>query len=126
MIVLFDDGEENGFHGSRLFVEEHPWAKEVGVVLNFDARGNSGPSFMFETSDDNGWLIQQFSQAVPHPLATSLSMDIYRIMPNNTDMTIFKQAGMGGLNFAFSAGVAYYHTPEDTRRTLSADIAASG
>ena len=51
VIALFPDGEENGFHGSRLFVDEHPWAKDVSVVLNFDARGNSGPSIMFETSD---------------------------------------------------------------------------
>jgi Peptidase family M28 len=118
VVVLFDDGEENGFHGSRLFVTEHRWAKEIGVVLNFDARGNSGPSIMFETSDGNGWLVNQFAQAAPHPLATSLSMDIYKIMPNNTDMTVFKEAGMGGLNFAFSAGIAYYHTPEDTPTNL--------
>ena len=118
VIVLFDDGEENGFQGSRLYVDEHPWARDVGVVLNFDARGNSGPSFMFETSDSNGWLVEQFAQASPHPLATSLSMDIYKIMPNSTDMTVFKQAGMGGLNFAFSAGVAYYHSPEDTPENL--------
>jgi len=118
VIVLFDDGEENGFHGSRLFVDEHPWASEIGVVLNFDARGNSGPSIMFETSNGNGWLVRQYARAAPHPLATSLSMDIYQIMPNDTDLTIFKRAGMGGLNFAFSAGLAYYHSPEDTPENL--------
>jgi Peptidase family M28 len=118
LIVLFDDGEENGFHGSRLFVDEHPWAKEIGLVLNFDARGNSGPSIMFETSEDNGWLIRQYAQAIPQPLATSLSMDVYRIMPNDTDLTVFKQAGMGGLNFAFGAGLAYYHTADDTPENL--------
>jgi hypothetical protein len=118
VIALFPDGEENGFHGSRLFVGEHPWAKEVGVVLNFDARGNSGPSIMFETSAGNGWLIEQYSQAVPRPLCTSVSMDIYQILPNDTDLTVFKQAGMGGLNFAFGAGLAYYHTTEDTPENL--------
>jgi hypothetical protein len=118
VIVLFDDGEESGFHGSRLFVDEHPWAKEVGLVLNFDSRGNSGPSIMFETSDGNGWLIRQYARAVSQPMATSLSMDIYRIMPNDTDMTVFKQAGMGGLNFAFGGGLAYYHTSEDTPENL--------
>ncbi len=118
VIVLFPDGEENGFHGSRLFVDEHPWAKEVGVVLNFDARGNSGPSIMFETSAGNGWLIQQYAEAVTQPLATSLSMDVYQVLPNDTDLTVFKQAGMGGLNFAFGAGLAYYHTPEDTAENL--------
>ena len=87
-------------------------------MINLDARGNSGPSIMFETSDDNGWLIRQYAQAVPHPLATSASMDVYRELPNGTDLTIFKQAGMAGLNFAFSAGLAYYHTSEDTPENL--------
>jgi len=118
VIVVFDDGEENGFHGSRLFVDEHPWASETGVVLNFDAHGNSGPSIMFATSEGNGWLVRQYAQAAPHPLATSLSMDIYRILPNDTDLTIFKRAGMGGLNFAFTAGLAVYHSPEDTPANL--------
>jgi hypothetical protein len=118
VIVLFTDGEENGLDGSRLFVDEHPWAKEVGVVLNFDARGNSGPSIMFETSEGNGWLIDQYARAAPHPLATSLSMAVYKRMPNSSDLTIFKNAGMGGLNFAFSAGIGYYHTPEDTPGNL--------
>ncbi len=118
VIALFNDGEENGFHGSQLFVNEHPWAKEVGVVLNFDARGNSGPSIMFETSDRNGWLIRRYAQCAPHPLATSLSMDIYRMMPNDTDLTTFKRAGIDGLNFAFGGGVAYYHSAEDTPENL--------
>jgi hypothetical protein len=118
LIVLFPDGEENGFHGSRLFVNEHPWARDVGIVLNFDARGNSGPSIMFETSEENGWLISQFAQAVNQPLATSLSMDIYQVLPNDTDLTVFKRAEMGGLNFAFGSGLAYYHTAEDTPPNL--------
>ena len=87
-------------------------------MINFDARGNSGPSIMFETSEDNGWLIRQYAQAVSQPLATSLSMDVYRTMPNDTDLTVFKEAGMGGLNFAFGAGLAYYHTMEDTPENL--------
>ncbi len=118
LIALFTDGEESGLLGARLFVAEHPWAKEVGLVLNFDARGNSGPSILFETSDGNGWLISQYAQAVREPLATSVTMDVYKIMPNDSDMTVFKNASMAGLNFAFGAGLAYYHTPEDTPENL--------
>ena len=118
VIALFTDGEENGLLGARLFVDEHPWAGEIGLALNFDARGNSGPSIMFETSDGNGWLIDQYAQAALTPLATSVSMDVYKIMPNNSDMTVFKRAGMGGLNFAFGSGIAYYHTAEDTPENL--------
>ena len=104
VIVLIDDGEEAGLLGANLFVDEHPWATDVGVVLNFDARGVSGPSIMFETSDKNGWLIHQFAIASPRPVATSVSMDVYRIMPNDTDLTVFKRAGFAGLNFAFVGG----------------------
>ena len=118
VIALLDDGEELGLVGAQLFVDEHPWAKDVGVVLNVDARGNHGPSFMFETSDQNGWLIGQFAQVTPHPLSTSLSMDIYRLMPNDTNLSVFKRAGMDGLNFAFSRGLAYYHTASDTPANL--------
>src|SRR5438105_2344263 len=51
VIFLFTDGEEVGMLGARAFVGEHPWAKEVGVALNFEARGNTGPALMFETSN---------------------------------------------------------------------------
>jgi hypothetical protein len=118
VIALLTDGEEAGLLGAGVFSEEHPWAKDVGVALNFDARGNSGPSYMFEASDGNGWLIEQLAQALPHPMATSLTGAVYRIMPNDTDFTIFKKHGMPGLNFAFIGGLYYYHSPEDTPANL--------
>jgi hypothetical protein len=31
------------------------------VLSSSDDRGSSGPSFMFETSANNGWLIRQFA-----------------------------------------------------------------
>ena len=44
VIFLFTDGEEVALLGSKAFVEEHPWARDVGLVLNFEARGYTGPS----------------------------------------------------------------------------------
>lgn len=113
VIILFTDGEENGLLGARAFVAEHPWARDAGVVLNFDARGNSGPVIMFETTENNGWLIEQFAGASPFPMAHSLSYEIYRLLPNDTDLTVFKRAGMSGLNFANIDGINHYHTPMD-------------
>jgi hypothetical protein len=114
VICLFTDGEEVGFFGAKAFVDEHPWAKDVGVVLNLEARGANGPSFMFETSEDNGWLIQEFARAAPHPVASSLMYEIYKRMPNDTDMTIFKEAGYSGLNFSYVDGLNHYHTLLDS------------
>jgi hypothetical protein len=114
VILLFTDGEEAGLLGARAFVDEHPWAKDVGIALNFDARGTTGPSYMFQTSDQNGSLIQEFAQAAPHPIASSVANEIYRLLPNDTDMTVFNRAGFDGLNFAYIDGSTKYHTMRDS------------
>jgi hypothetical protein len=113
IIFLFTDGEEPGLLGAKAFTDEHPWAKEVGLALNFDARGTSGPVVMFETSSENRWLIEEFARHAEHPVSSSLFYDLYRLLPNDTDMTVFRQAGMAGLNFAFLDGYINYHTPLD-------------
>jgi Peptidase family M28 len=114
VIFLFTDGEESGLLGAYAFVAEHPLAKDVGLVFNFEARGTSGPAIMFETSDQNGWLIQEFAKAAPYPIAHSLSYEIYRRLPNDTDLSVFKQAQMPGLNFAYIDGLTHYHTQLDS------------
>src|SRR6185369_4304652 len=60
VIFLFSDGEEVGLLGAKAFMDEHPWARHVGLVLNFEARGNSGPVVLFETSPNNQDLIYEF------------------------------------------------------------------
>jgi hypothetical protein len=118
VIVLFTDGEEEGLLGARAFVEQHPYAKDVALALNFEARGVSGPSVMFETSNDNGWLIGGLAGAAPRPTAYSLSYEVYKRLPNDTDLTVFKQAGFPGLNFAFLDGYSRYHTQLDNIESL--------
>jgi hypothetical protein len=118
VIFLFTDGEETGLFGAHAFVGEHPWAKEAGPVFNFEARGTSGPSIMFETSDQNGRLIEEFSKAAPHPVANSFAYEIYRLLPNNTDLTVFKNANFPGLNFAYIDGSTHYHNQLDTSEQI--------
>jgi len=118
VIFLATDGEEIGLLGATAFVQQHPWAKDVGVVFNFEARGDHGPSIMFQTTDGNGWLIDEFAETVSRPVANSLSADIYKLLPNDTDFTVFKQAGMNGLNFAYIEGVAVYHSSLDNTANL--------
>jgi Zn-dependent M28 family amino/carboxypeptidase len=40
IIILFSDAEELGLNGAALFVTQHKWAKDIGLVLNFEARGS--------------------------------------------------------------------------------------
>jgi hypothetical protein len=118
IVFLFTDAEEIGLFGAKAFMAEHPWAKEVGLVLNFEARGTGGPAVMFETSPGNGWLIEGLTRAAPHPVANSLMYDIYRLLPNDTDLTVFKGSGLAGMNFAFIDESTRYHTRLDNLNNL--------
>jgi hypothetical protein len=111
LAAIFTDGEEAGLLGARAFTE-HPRFAEIGVALNAEARGTTGAARMFETSDDNLALISALADA-PRPSALSLSYEVYRRLPNDTDLTVFKRRGAQGMNFAFVGGVQRYHTPRD-------------
>lgn len=118
--LLFTDGEEVGLLGANAFVGEHPWAKGVGLFLNFEARGNGGPLMMFETGDGgNGEVIRQFADAGQRPLANSFFYEIYRRLPNDTDFTVLKGLGVQGLNFAYINGINHYHTGLDNAREIN-------
>ena len=119
LIVLLTDGEEAGLLGASAFVAAHPHlAQDVGVAMNLEARGSSGPALMFETSERNGRLIREFARAAPYPVASSLMAFAYKLLPNDTDMTVFKRAGLNCLNFAFIETLQDYHTPRDCMETL--------
>jgi hypothetical protein len=118
LLFVITDGEEDGLLGASAFVAENPAARDVRAVVNFEARGNAGESQMFETSGGNGRLVQIFAQAAPRPSGSSLTYEIYKHMPNDTDMTVFKKAGAAGLNFAFIGHWEAYHTPLDNPQML--------
>jgi len=118
IVFLFTDGEEAGLLGAAAFVAEHPWFKDARVVVNFEARGNAGESQLFETSPGNGHLVELFANAAPHRAGSSLTYEIYKHMPNDTDMTLFKKAGIAGLNFAFIGHWEAYHSPLDNPQQL--------
>ncbi|MEZ5966984.1 MAG: M28 family peptidase [Planctomycetota bacterium] len=112
VILLIDDGEELGLYGARAFCE-HPWAKEVAVVLNFEARGTCGASLLFETAGADLWTMRKAAEHLARPITGSSFAAVYRTLPNGTDLSVFAQHGMRGANFAFVGGARRYHTPLD-------------
>ncbi len=121
IIILFTDAEEVGLDGARLFVENHPWAKNVGIALNFEARGSGGPSNMIvETNGGNKNLINAFMEAdVKFPAASSLMYSIYKMLPNDTDSTVLREGGdIDGFFFAFIDDHFDYHTANDNFENL--------
>ena len=116
IIILFSDAEELGLNGAALFVTQHHWAKEVGLVLNFEARGSSGPSYMLmETNAGNAGLVKEFAGAnAEYPVSNSFMYSVYKMLPNDTDLTVFREQGnIQGYNFAFIDGHYNYHTAQD-------------
>ncbi|AMC11438.1 hypothetical protein Lupro_09250 [Lutibacter profundi] len=121
IIICITDAEELGLLGANAFVNHHPWAKNVGLVLNFEARGSGGPSYMLlETNGGNKKLIEAFSNAkTPYPVANSLMYSIYKMLPNDTDLTVFREDGdISGFNFAFIGDHFDYHTAQDSYERL--------
>lgn len=122
IIILFSDGEELGLNGAGLFVRKHPWLKDTGLILNFEARGSGGPSYMLmETNGGNSAMIRGFKAAGPdYPVANSLMYSIYKMLPNDTDLTVFRENGnIQGFNFAFIDDHFNYHTKQDDLAHLS-------
>lgn len=127
IIILITDAEELGLNGADLFVKNHPWAKEVGLVLNFEARGSGGPGYMLmETNRGNGNLIKEFIAANPeYPVTNSLAYSIYKMLPNDTDLTVFREdADIEGFNFAFIDDHFDYHTVRDNYERLDRNTLA--
>jgi hypothetical protein len=121
VIFMLSDGEEPALLGAEAFITGHPWADNVGVVINLEARGTSGQSILFETTENNSWLIDAYTTHAPRPVVSSLYDEIYKYLPNNTDLTVYEAAGLPGINFAFFEEFAHYHTPLDTLANLNPD-----
>ena len=115
VIALFTDGEEAGLWGAEAFVSSHPLGPSVGLVLNVDARGTSGPSLLFETSADAAGGLSYAS----HPVTSSLFPMVYERLANGTDFTRFRAKGVLGLNYASLGSSSRYHTSHDDGASFS-------
>lgn len=120
VMALITDGEEAGLIGAYAFVQNPSLRERIGAVVNVDARGTRGPSLLFQTSPGAVRLIGLYARAVTAPDTSSLYAEIYRRLPNDTDLTPFLAAGFPCFNFAFIGNVHYYHSPLDRRESLSA------
>ncbi len=120
VLFVITDGEESGLLGAEAFMN-HPWVNEVGLIANYEARGTGGQSLLFQTSPGNAWLIDQYVSAAPRPATSSLLYEIYRMLPNDTDLSVYLDAGIPGINFAFVEHVQRYHTVLDNLEYLDRD-----
>lgn len=116
--LLFNEGEEVGLIGARAFLDRNPLAARVDSLVNLESRGTTGPAIMFETSRPNGRAIGHYARSVANPAANSLTTDFSRLIPNTTDVAVFKERGWTALNFAIIGNETRYHSPDDDLAAL--------
>lgn len=118
VLFLITDGEEAGLVGAHSFMRTDPFARGIDAVINMEARGASGPALIFQTSDPNGRDITAYSKRAKAPVGNSLATDIYKMLPNDTDLTEFLSLKSDAVNLAFTDRLPLYHTPDDNLANL--------
>ncbi len=114
VILLFTEGEEQGLLGAKAFARDDALSRDIAVVVNVDTRGSRGAGLMFETSDRASDLVETLARVTPRVTAASLAQEVYRRMPNDTDLSVWLAAGRAGMNFGSIDGFERYHQPTDT------------
>ena len=115
--IVITDAEEIGLIGARNEMHHHRADYEnVDLVLNLEARGMSGPAFMFETSPNNSAVAGYFLSHVKQPATGSLLPSLYARMPNTTDMAALIPEGFTVLNIAAIGEADHYHHATDAPR----------
>ena len=73
---------------------------------------------MFETSPNNKAVLNLY-EATDKPYSYSITPEIYRLLPNGTDFTVFLENNLTGINISVLDGLENYHTPNDNPDNLS-------
>lgn len=117
---LITDGEELGLVGGDYFVKNPLFdPSEITLITNFEARGSKGVPFMYRSSGNNKNLLKILSKNIDKKWTFSWLPDIFKTMPNSSDLGLFIKAGYRGLDFAMGQGFKNYHQPTDSFENLS-------
>lgn len=116
--ILITDGEEYGLLGAKEAVKEKEIFENVNYLINLEARGTDGPAIMFKTSPNNSKVLDLYSKS-DKPFSYSITPEIYRLLPNSTDFTVFLDNNITGINISVLDGMEHYHTPDDNVENIN-------
>jgi hypothetical protein len=120
ILFVFTDGEEPGMLGAEGFFANHAYAHDVGAVINIEGSGSSGPALLLRSGPRSGALVTAFRSVARYPIASSFSEELFKRMPNDTDLSVASRFDKPGVDIAFAGERNHYHTPRDTIANLSA------
>jgi hypothetical protein len=118
VVFLFSDAEEVATCGALAFTEDELARQPIAVALNFEARGTRGAVALYDTSDDNGALIDALSNSARRVVSTSLLGSLARALPNDSDASVLKRAGIPTYAFAYVDNLYAYHQFTDSTEAL--------
>ena len=81
LIALFADGEEVGALGTQAFAEQHPWARQVGLVLKFDNNGPRGPLLLLGSHGESGAALRGWTGLAGRTPVSSFMQWVYPLHP---------------------------------------------
>lgn len=113
VLVLITDGEEAGLIGAAAFATHDPLKAQIGAVVNLEARGTTGTANMFQTSSPNAHDIAALERGGLVASANALATDFYKLLPNDSDLTMLLPMKVDAANFAIVSAGKRYHTPLD-------------
>lgn len=109
VIALFHDGEEypGMFDGTKMFIQKHPWMKDVRVAISIDSAVAGFVSAVEVGPKNNGWLVHALAQAYDGGGWMSFSGGgVYNSTP-------FREAGIPVLALEDGYPFRQKHTEED-------------
>lgn len=113
MLFLLTDGEEIDLCGASDWIRRDPLVRRTGLLVNFEARGTQGLLRIFRVAGPQADLAAFMARAAPRPSTSSFAVEVFRLLPNDTDVTVHEAAGLSALDAACIGGVSRYHTPLD-------------
>jgi len=120
IIALLNNGEEDGLYGAQVYTK-HVTAKFPRIFLNLEGAGAGGRAMLFRSSDAE---VTKFYAKSEYPFGTVVSGDGFKrgVVRSGTDYSVFEEElGLRGLDVAFMAPRARYHTNQDDARDTSPD-----
>tara|TARA_R110002073_G_scaffold1940_10_gene13612 strand:+ start:1231 stop:3576 length:2346 start_codon:yes stop_codon:yes gene_type:complete len=130
VVLLFTDGEERGLLGAEAFFNQDNESNNISVVLNYEGSGSKGVVRVLRTSEQNTLLIKSYLDIANPVSGNSLSNEIFKRMPNDTDFSVvnrkiidnsinrIREGRITGIDFSFADERSHYHTPNDNLNHL--------
>ncbi|KAG2352500.1 hypothetical protein BDR07DRAFT_1384191, partial [Suillus spraguei] len=118
VVFNINNGEEDGLNGAHVFME-HPWVNATDTFLNLEGAAAGGRPLLFRATSRAP--LASWSTSRPH--ANVITGDAFSrgVIRSGTDYSVYEQAGLKGLDFAFYRGRSRYHTRYDSIPGMSDD-----